>query len=112
MHSVSVQCALQSVCLSRSAVGSTVDISHTCSPPMTRHALLKAGGIPLLLGLLAANPLALKVEQPRVAAHLAGTLLNMVAGDGDSTAAKHMFVKAGGMEIGCKVRVCCAHAML
>jgi hypothetical protein len=79
---------------------------------MTRHALLKAGGIPLLLGLLAANPLALKVEQPRVAAHLAGTLLNMVAGDGDSTAAKHMFVKAGGMEIGCKVRVCCAHAML
>jgi hypothetical protein len=78
---------------------------------MSRHSLLKAGGIPLLLGLLAANPLALKVEQPRVAAHLTGTLLNMVAGDGDSTAGKHMFVKAGGMEIGCKVRGGCTHAV-
>lgn len=72
-----------------------------------RVTLLKAGAIDLLLRLLAANPMALKQQHPRVAAHITGTLVNLVSGDGDSTTAKHMFAKAGGLEVGCKVRTFC-----
>lgn len=65
--------------------------------------MLKAGCIELLLSLLGASPQALKQQHPNVAAHITGALLNLVCGDVDSTAAKHLFVKAGGMDTGCKV---------
>lgn len=60
----------------------------------------------LLLQLLSASPMALKQQAPRVAAATTGTLINLVAcaQDGrDSSAAKHLFAKAGGLEAGCKV---------
>lgn len=41
----------------------------------------------------------------QVAAYLCGVLLNLVSDDdGESSAARHTFVKAGGMEVTCQVR--------
>jgi hypothetical protein len=65
--------------------------------------MLKASCIELLLSLLGSSPQALKQQHPKVAAHITGALLNLVCGDVDSTAAKHLFVKAGGLDTGCKV---------
>lgn len=79
-----------------------------------RHALVKAGAVQLLLQLLAANPLALKQQQPKEAAYLTGTLLNLVVADGDDGAggeaspARSTFVKAGGLEKGCQVGSSCS----
>jgi len=44
------------------------------------------------------------VVAQQVAAYLCGVLLNLVSGDdGESSAARHTFVKAGGMEVTCQV---------
>jgi hypothetical protein len=74
----------------------------TCDK-LSRHSLVKAGAVELLLSLLALDPMALKQQQPKAAAYMTGTLLNLVAGDPGSTSARHTFVRAGGMETGCKV---------
>lgn len=57
----------------------------------------------MLLRVLSANPMALKQQQPRVAAHITGTLANLICSENESSAAKHIFAKAGGLEICCKV---------
>lgn len=77
------------------------------APIFSRVTLLMGGAVELLLRLLSASPVALKQQAPRVAAAITGTLLNLVAGaqdERDSSATKHLFAKAGGLQAGCKVR--------
>lgn len=93
--------------LLKPAVHTSIDILAAADAApiclLCRVAMLKAGCIELLLSLLGASPQALKQQHPKVAAHITGALLNLVCGDVDSPAAKHLFVKAGGMDTGCKV---------
>eukprot|EP00882_Tetradesmus_deserticola_P005591 GHRQ01005887.1.p1 GENE.GHRQ01005887.1~~GHRQ01005887.1.p1 ORF type:complete len:513 (+),score=105.59 GHRQ01005887.1:224-1762(+) len=64
---------------------------------LTRQALHKAEALRVLLDLLASNAGWLKM-QPKLSGPLAGLLNNLVVADGDQTASKQAFVKAGGLE--------------
>eukprot|EP00882_Tetradesmus_deserticola_P013794 GHRQ01014650.1.p1 GENE.GHRQ01014650.1~~GHRQ01014650.1.p1 ORF type:complete len:265 (+),score=83.45 GHRQ01014650.1:224-1018(+) len=70
---------------------------------LTRQALHKAEALRVLLDLLASNAGWLKM-QPKLSGPLAGLLNNLVVADGDQTASKQAFVKAGGLEKTFQVR--------
>jgi hypothetical protein len=79
-------------------------LQNMCCDKAARSVVLRADGVALLLRLLESDPAAVKQERPAVAAHLAGSLLNLLAPSSETAAAKHAFVKASGLQIACKVR--------
>lgn len=69
---------------------------------LCRAATIKAEGVQLLVVLLGYEPALLK-QQTSLAAHLAGSLCNLVVADGEVSAPKQAFIKAGGLQLACRV---------
>eukprot|EP00879_Flechtneria_rotunda_P027152 GHRR01029026.1.p1 GENE.GHRR01029026.1~~GHRR01029026.1.p1 ORF type:complete len:298 (+),score=125.90 GHRR01029026.1:300-1193(+) len=80
-------------------------LQNACCDKLNRHVIAKASGLEVLLDLIKQAPTGWLRQHPQVAAPLAGALTNLLVSDMEGSTLKHRFVKAGGIEATCRVRV-------